>query len=54
MTLAVGLQLFRGQYDTDYAHMMAGATMAIVPILVLFFIAQDMFVQSIALTGMKG
>jgi len=54
MTLAVGLQLFRGQYDTDYAHMMAGATMAIVPILALFFIAQDMFVQSIALTGMKG
>lgn len=54
MTLAVGLQLFRGQYDTDYAHMMAGATVAIAPILVVFFIAQDFFVQSIALTGIKG
>lgn len=54
MTLAVGLQLFRGQYDTDYAHMMAGATVAIAPILVIFFIAQDFFVQSIALTGIKG
>lgn len=54
MTLAVGLQLFRGQYDTDYAHMMAGSMVAILPILVVFFIAQDLFVQSIALTGMKG
>lgn len=54
MTLAVGLQLFRGQYDTDYAHMMAGATVAIAPILVVFFIAQDFFVKSIALTGIKG
>ena len=54
MTLAVGLQLFRGQYDTDYAHMMAGATVAIAPILVVFFMAQDFFVQSIALTGIKG
>lgn len=54
MTLAVGLQLFRGQYDTDYAHMMSGAMVAIIPILVVFFIAQDLFVQSIALTGMKG
>ena len=54
MTIAVGLHLFRGQYDTDYAHMMAGATIAIIPVLVVFFLAQDLFVQSIALTGMKG
>ena len=54
MTLAVGLQMFRGQYDTDYAHMMAGATVAVLPILIVFFIAQDLFVQSIALTGLKG
>jgi ABC-type glycerol-3-phosphate transport system permease component len=54
MTLAVGLQLFRGQYDTDYAHMMAGATVAIIPVLAVFFIAQDFFVKSIALTGIKG
>jgi ABC-type glycerol-3-phosphate transport system permease component len=54
MTLAVGLQLFRGQLTTDYAHMMAGATVAIFPILVIFFLAQDFFVKSIALTGIKG
>ncbi|MHB0877783.1 MAG: carbohydrate ABC transporter permease [Anaerolineae bacterium] len=54
MTLAVGLQRFRGQYDTDYAHMMAGSLVAILPVLVVFFLAQDLFVQSIALTGMKG
>jgi multiple sugar transport system permease protein len=54
MTLAVGLQMFRGQNDTDFAHMMAGSTLAIAPILILFFIAQDAFVQSIALTGIKG
>lgn len=53
MTLAVGLQLFRGQFDTDFAHMMAGATFAIMPIVIVFFFAQKVFIQGIALTGLK-
>jgi len=34
--------------------MMAGALMAISPILVIFFFAQRYFVQGIVITGIKG
>ena len=54
MTIAVGLQLFRGQWGTDFSLLMAASTAALLPILVLFFVAQKTFVQGIALTGMKG
>jgi multiple sugar transport system permease protein len=33
---------------------MAASTAALMPILILFFVAQKTFVQGIALTGMKG
>jgi ABC-type glycerol-3-phosphate transport system permease component len=54
MTIAVGLQLFRGQWGTDFSLLMAASTVAVLPIIVLFFFAQKTFVQGIALTGMKG
>jgi len=34
--------------------MMAGAVMAVVPILLLFFMAQKQFIEGIAMTGTKG
>ena len=54
MTLAVGLQLFRGRFASDFNNLMAAATMAVLPILIVFFVAQKTFVQGIALTGLKG
>ena len=54
MTLAVGLQLFRGRFSSDFNNLMAGSTMAILPVFVVFFFAQRTFVQGIALTGLKG
>jgi multiple sugar transport system permease protein len=54
MTIAVGLQLFRGQWGTDFSLLMAASTAAVLPIIVLFFFAQKTFIQGIALTGMKG
>jgi multiple sugar transport system permease protein len=54
MTIAVGLQLFRGQYGTDFTLLMAASTLALLPIIILFFFTQKTFVQGIALTGMKG
>ena len=53
MTLAVGLQLFRGRFASNFNNLMAAATMAVAPILVVFFVAQKTFVQGIALTGLK-
>ncbi len=54
MTIAVGLQLFRGQYGTDFTLLMAASTLALLPIIIIFFFTQRTFVQGIALTGMKG
>jgi len=54
MTIAVGLQLFRGQWGTDFSLLMAASVAAVIPIIVLFFVAQKTFIQGIALTGVKG
>jgi multiple sugar transport system permease protein len=53
--LAVGLNMFRGQYgQTDFHYMMAVSLIVLLPVLVVFFIGQRLFVQGIALTGIKG
>jgi multiple sugar transport system permease protein len=54
MTLAVGLQLLHGRFYSEYNTLMAASTIAILPVFVVFFLAQKTFVQGIALTGLKG
>jgi len=54
MTFAVGLQLFRGQFATDFPALMAMSTASLVPVIVLFFFTQKTFIRGIALTGIKG
>jgi ABC-type glycerol-3-phosphate transport system permease component len=54
LTLAIGLNQFRGQFgNIDYHLMMAVAVLVLIPVLIVFFIGQRWFVQGIALTGMK-
>jgi ABC-type glycerol-3-phosphate transport system permease component len=53
-TLALGLNLFRGQFVTYYNQMMAVSLLALAPILIVFFFTQKQFIQGIALTGIKG
>ena len=54
MTLTAGLAYMQGQYHTNYPEMMAGAMMAIIPLLILFAVFQRQFIEGIALTGIKG
>lgn len=55
MTVTVGLSMFIGrQGATNWPNMMAGATLALLPILIMFLLFQKYFVKGIALTGMKG
>jgi len=54
MTLAVGLNLFRGQYYSYLNYLMAASTATLLPVLVVFFLAQKYFIQGITLTGIKG
>jgi multiple sugar transport system permease protein len=55
-TLSVGLLQFRADYQglNQWGIMMAGLTLSVLPILILFVIGQKYFVQGIALTGIKG
>jgi multiple sugar transport system permease protein len=52
-TLASGLALFLGQHVIEYGLVMAGAVMAIVPMIIAFLLVQRRFVENIATTGMK-
>ncbi|HEY3266796.1 MAG TPA: carbohydrate ABC transporter permease [Armatimonadota bacterium] len=54
-TLALGLNLFKGQYGTDTPHLMMAATLLVLmPVLILFFVAQKQFIQGIVVSGVKG
>lgn len=52
-TLPVGLALFNNRFYTEYGPLLAGATIAVIPILILFLSAQRLFMESVALQGMK-
>ncbi|OQA47514.1 MAG: L-arabinose transport system permease protein AraQ [Chloroflexi bacterium ADurb.Bin325] len=53
-TLALGLFWYQGRYGNFWHLVMAASTVAITPVLILFFIAQRHFVRGIALTGLAG
>ena len=52
-TLPAGLALFMGQHVVQYGLLMAGATMAMIPMLVAFVFVQRRFIEGIATTGLK-
>lgn len=53
MTLTAGLSYLQGQYLSDYPAIMAGALLAVIPLIVLFAIFQKQFIEGIAFTGIK-
>ncbi len=52
-TLPVGLAIFQGQYNTQYAMTMAAAVLASLPMLAAFLIFQKNITEGIAMTGLK-
>lgn len=54
MTLSAGLAYMNGQYTTNYPAMMAGAVMAVLPLLIAFAIFQKQFIEGVAMSGIKG
>ncbi len=52
-TLPVALKLFQGEFFTQINVLMAGATLSILPVLIVFFAAQKYFLQGITMTGIK-
>lgn len=50
-TLPVGIVQLRGQYTADWPGMLAGLTIAVLPMLLIFILTQKYFVRSLAGLG---
>ena len=53
-TLALGLRLFQGEASTSWNLLMAASLLTMLPVLILFFVAQKYFIRGIVFTGVKG
>ncbi|MFO8034966.1 MAG: carbohydrate ABC transporter permease [Candidatus Bipolaricaulota bacterium] len=53
-TLPVAIAMLRGQYGTQFPLQMAGATVVVLPVIVLFLFLQRYYTRGITLSGMKG
>src|SRR5574341_341548 len=49
----VGIASFHGIYYTNWPYQMAAAVAAVIPLVIVFFVAQKYFIQGIQLTGLK-
>ncbi|MEM7033304.1 MAG: carbohydrate ABC transporter permease [Chloroflexota bacterium] len=53
-TLPLGLMWFQGRFGNFWHLVMAASMLTIIPVLILFFVAQKHFVQGIQFTGLAG
>jgi multiple sugar transport system permease protein len=53
-TLPVALAQFQNEYFTQITLLMAGATVAVLPVILVYIVAQKYFIQGITMTGLKG
>jgi multiple sugar transport system permease protein len=54
MPISVGLATLQGQNSPDYAVIMATATLATAPILILFLLMQRRVIEGLAFSGVRG
>lgn len=51
--LEVGLAMFQNQYAVEYGPVMAGASISVLPLIIVFLIFRENIVSGMALSGMK-
>ncbi|HRJ42839.1 MAG TPA: ABC transporter permease subunit, partial [Caldilineaceae bacterium] len=63
MPLAVGVRSFQSAlslpggtttYNVSWSHLMAATIVMVLPIIIVFFFAQRIFIQGIVISGVKG
>jgi multiple sugar transport system permease protein len=54
LTLPAGLSTLQAAYNIDYPVVMAGATIAAVPVLILYVFVQKYVIEGVATSGLKG
>jgi multiple sugar transport system permease protein len=53
-TIQLGLRRFIDAYNAEYALIMTGSVLSVLPIAVVFLLGQRYFVEGLATTGLKG
>ncbi len=53
-TLSLGLILFQGMYFTEWQLLMAASAAITIPVVVVFFFTQRIFIEGVTFTGLKG
>lgn len=53
-TVSLGLNFFRSSYDVRWAYLMAASLVTMLPVIIVFFLAQRQFISGITITGLKG
>jgi multiple sugar transport system permease protein len=54
MPLEVGIKGFSGEHYSSVVHMMAAATVAVLPVIAVFLAMQRQFIKGMTLSGLKG
>jgi multiple sugar transport system permease protein len=53
-TIALGLSFFRSTYSVQWGYLMAASVVALLPMVLIFFLAQKTFIEGISFSGIKG
>jgi multiple sugar transport system permease protein len=53
-TMEIGLVAFQHSFTIDYGGMMAGSTVSILPIVIVFLLLRRQIIEGVTLTGLKG
>jgi multiple sugar transport system permease protein len=53
-TIQIGLRKFIDAYNAEYALILTGSVLSVLPIAIVFLLGQRYFIEGIATTGLKG
>jgi len=53
-TISLGLQMFNAIYRNNDAFLLAASVVTLIPVIILFFVAQRYFIQGVVVSGIKG
>jgi ABC-type glycerol-3-phosphate transport system permease component len=53
-TLPLGIAMFAGRWWTQFGPVLAGATVSVVPVLIVFLVFQESITEGLTMTGIKG
>lgn len=53
-TISLGLKMFLSMFRAEWNTLMAASTLAVLPLIILFFMAQRYFIEGLTMGGLKG